>query len=75
VQVEESGAGPGTDNSAACEILFVEFLGDLVKLHLSVGGERMLAKVSGERYPAFKGREGDKIRITWKEEDAQLLRA
>ena len=43
-------AGP---NSAECEILFVEFLGDLVKLHLTVGGDRMLAKVPGERYPAL----------------------
>jgi ABC-type Fe3+/spermidine/putrescine transport system ATPase subunit len=61
-------------NAAECEILFVEFLGDLVKLHLSAGGERMLAKISGDRYPEFRGREGEKIRITWKEEDAQLLR-
>src|SRR5215831_9114277 len=70
---ENSASAPG--NSAECEILFVEFLGDLVKLHLSAGGERMLAKVPGERYPDFRGREGDKIRIIWKEEDAQLLRA
>jgi len=35
----------------------------------------MLAKVPGERYPAFRGREGDRLRTTWKEEDAQLLRA
>ena len=69
------GATAAAPNSAECEILFVEFLGDLVKLHLSVGGERMLAKVSGDRYPAFRGREGERIRITWKEEDAQLLRA
>ncbi|HZO96229.1 MAG TPA: ABC transporter ATP-binding protein [Gaiellaceae bacterium] len=75
VQVVEDGSADGGANSADCEILFVEFLGDLVKLHLAVGGERMLAKVSGERYPAFRGREGDRIRITWKEEDAQLLRA
>jgi putative spermidine/putrescine transport system ATP-binding protein len=74
VEVDD-GAAPAGANSAQCEILFVEFLGDLVKLHLSVGGERMLAKVPGERYPAFRGREGDTIRITWKEEDAQLLRA
>jgi ABC-type Fe3+/spermidine/putrescine transport system ATPase subunit len=74
VEVDETGAVAGP-NSAECEILFVEFLGDLVKLHLAVGGERMLAKVPGERYPAFRGREGEKIRITWKEEDAQLLRA
>ena len=76
VVVAEDGAGAAASaNSAECEILFVEFLGDLVKLHLSVGGERMLAKVSGDRYPAFRGREGERLRITWKEEDAQLLRA
>jgi ABC-type Fe3+/spermidine/putrescine transport system ATPase subunit len=75
VEVNEDSAASAVANSAACEIIFVEFLGDLVKLHLAAGGERMLAKVPGERYPAFRGREGDRIRITWKEEDAQLLRA
>src|SRR4051812_3749644 len=30
----ENGAAPTGLNSAACEIIFVEFLGDLVKLHL-----------------------------------------
>jgi hypothetical protein len=50
-------------NSAEREIVFVGFLGDLVKLNLSVGGERMLAKVPGERYPALRGREDEKIRI------------
>jgi putative spermidine/putrescine transport system ATP-binding protein len=72
VQVDD--ARGGADNSAECEIVFVEFLGDLVKLHLTAGGERMLAKVPGDRYPAFRGKEGEKIRISWKEEDVQLLR-
>jgi putative spermidine/putrescine transport system ATP-binding protein len=72
VELDESGDG-APDNSAECEIVFVEFLGDLVKLHLTAGGERMLAKVPGERYPALRGREGQKIRISWKEEDVQLL--
>src|SRR5216684_5106758 len=67
VDVGEDGKGPLGVNSAECEIVFVEFLGDLVKLHMTAGGERMLAKVAGERYPAFRGREGEKIRITWKE--------
>jgi len=75
VEVDENGSAPTGANSAEGEILFVEFLGDLVKLHLEVGGERMLAKVSGERYPALRGREGERIRIVWKEEDVQLLRA
>ena len=69
------GASATPANSAECEILFVEFLGDLVKLHLAAGGGRMLAKVPGERYPSLRGREGEKIRITWREDDAQLLRA
>ena len=62
-------------NSAECEIVFVEFLGDLVKLHLTAGGERLLAKVPGERYPELRGREGERITISWEEEDVQLLSA
>jgi ABC-type Fe3+/spermidine/putrescine transport system ATPase subunit len=72
--VEVVEGGQPSVNSAECEIVFVEFLGDLVKLHLTTGGERMLAKVPGERYPAFRGREGEKVRISWREEDVQLLR-
>jgi putative spermidine/putrescine transport system ATP-binding protein len=70
---ESGGAAPG--NSAECEIVFVEYLGDLVKLHLAAGGNRMLAKLPGDRYPDLRGREGQSVRITWKTEDVQLLRA
>jgi ABC-type Fe3+/spermidine/putrescine transport system ATPase subunit len=75
VEVGGNGTSPDGLNSAECEIVFVEFLGDLVKLHLLIGGERMLAKVSAEHYPSLRGREGDRIRISWKEEDVQLLDA
>ena len=74
VELDLNGSGADELNSADCEIVFVEFLGDLVKLHLIAEGERMLAKVPGERYPELRGREGERIRIAWKEEDAQLLR-
>jgi ABC-type Fe3+/spermidine/putrescine transport system ATPase subunit len=74
VTVEPNGVADGP-NSAECEIVFVEFLGDLVKLHLVAGSERMLAKVGAEHYPSLRGREGDRIRISWKEEDVQLLDA
>ena len=73
VTVEPDGTTAGGLNSAECEIVFVEFLGDLVKLHLLTGGERMLAKVGAEQYPSLRGREGERIRISWKEEDVQLL--
>jgi hypothetical protein len=75
VQLGADGPGAGALNSADCEIVFVEFLGDLVKLHLTAEGERMLAKVAGEEYARLRGREGEVITITWKEEDVQLLRA
>jgi hypothetical protein len=35
----------------------------------------MLAKVPGDRYPQLRGREGETIRITWREEDVQFLNA
>jgi ABC-type Fe3+/spermidine/putrescine transport system ATPase subunit len=75
VEIDENDSAPATINTAECEVVFVEFLGDLVKLHMLTGGERMLAKVPAERYPSLRGREGERIRITWKEEDAQLLDA
>src|SRR5215471_18514295 len=75
VSVDGNATGAPQDNSADCEIVFVEFLGDLVKLHLTAAGERLLAKIPGERYPEFQGKEGETIRIGWKEEDVQLLQS
>jgi ABC-type Fe3+/spermidine/putrescine transport system ATPase subunit len=75
VTVDANGSDASSLNSAECEIVFVEFLGDLVKLHLLTGGERMLAKVGAQQYPELRGREGERIRISWKEEDVQLLDA
>src|SRR5262245_33467355 len=72
VEVDRNGGPPGL-NSAECEIVFVEFLGDLVKLHLlAPGGERMLAKVPGDQYPALRGREGDRIRVSRDGRDSQV---
>ena len=66
-------ADAGDLNSVECEIVFVEFLGDLVKLHLEAGDERILAKVTGDRYPSLRGREGERIRVSWNESDVQPL--
>ncbi len=71
-----TAASPDGDlNHARPEIIFVEYLGDLVKLHLSLAGERLLAKVAGDRFPQLRGREGSTVAISWKEEDVQLLGA
>jgi ABC-type Fe3+/spermidine/putrescine transport system ATPase subunit len=71
----DDGAAALSPNGATCEIVFVEYLGDLVKLHLSANGNRMLAKLPGDRYPDLRGREGESLRLTWKTEDVQLLRS
>src|SRR5918999_4605878 len=49
VQVGEQGGanGPNGPNQLLGELEVVEYLGDLVKLHLSAGGRRLVAKVSG----------------------------
>jgi ABC-type Fe3+/spermidine/putrescine transport system ATPase subunit len=73
--VHLNGGGIDGLNQTECEIVFVEYLGDLVKLHLAAQGERMLAKVSGDLYPSLRGTEGQVVRVSWKEEDVQLLGA
>jgi ABC-type Fe3+/spermidine/putrescine transport system ATPase subunit len=76
VHVHDDGAGAnGELNTATPEIVFVEYLGDLVKLHLTLGGERLIAKVTGDRFPELRGREGTTIRISWDEADVRLLGA
>jgi ABC-type Fe3+/spermidine/putrescine transport system ATPase subunit len=74
VQVGE-GASQNGPNQLLCEIEVVEYLGDLVKLHLVAGDRRLVAKVAGDRYPEFQGKEGDGVRLSWKEEDVRLLRS
>lgn len=75
VLADDSADANGEVNAADCEIVFVEYLGDLIKLHLSAAGERMVAKVSGDLYGELRGREGSRVRVSWKEEDVQLLAA
>jgi ABC-type Fe3+/spermidine/putrescine transport system ATPase subunit len=75
VQVGEQGASTNGPNQLLGEIEVVEYLGDLVKLHLAAGGRRLVAKVPGDRYPEFQGKEGESVRLSWKEEDVRLLRS
>jgi ABC-type Fe3+/spermidine/putrescine transport system ATPase subunit len=75
VHVGEQETDAGGPNQLVGEIEVVEYLGDLVKLHLSAGGRRLIAKVAGDRYPEFQGQEGSSVRLSWKEEDVRLLRA
>jgi ABC-type Fe3+/spermidine/putrescine transport system ATPase subunit len=72
VRLDDSAVG-GEPNQAVGEIVFVEYLGDLIKLHFDVAGERMLAKVSGDYYTQLRGTEGQPVKVSWSEKDVQLL--
>jgi putative spermidine/putrescine transport system ATP-binding protein len=61
-------------NALDCLISAVEYLGDLIKLHLESDGKPLLAKVAAERYPEFIRAEGARIRASWSAEDVRLLR-
>ncbi len=58
VQVGEQDASANGPNQLVGEIEVIEYLGDLVKLHLAAGGRRLVAKVPGDRFPEFQGKEG-----------------
>jgi ABC-type Fe3+/spermidine/putrescine transport system ATPase subunit len=73
ISPDEERLTPGAPNELECELRFVEYLGDLVKLHLDAFGDQFTAKVPGDRYPELRGREGGRIRLTWQESDVQLL--
>jgi ABC-type Fe3+/spermidine/putrescine transport system ATPase subunit len=74
VQIHEDAQGEPGVNELDCEVEFVEYLGDLVKLHLKAAGDEFLAKAGGARYADLRGREGKSLRISWREDDVRLLR-
>ncbi len=74
VDVGDDAGSSNEVNEMSCKIVFVEYLGDLVKLHLlSESGGNLLAKVSDDRYHALRDKEGSTVRLSWKEEDVRLL--
>src|SRR5919106_166486 len=74
MKVSFDDVSSGEVNALECGISTVEYLGDLVKLHLESEGKQLLAKVGTERYPELMRREGARVRASWRYEDVRLLR-
>ncbi|HXV57764.1 MAG TPA: ABC transporter ATP-binding protein [Gaiellaceae bacterium] len=74
VRVDEEPRSVDGVNQLECQVEFVEYLGDLVKLHLRLDDDVFVAKVPGDEYALLRGREGATVRISWQEADVQLLR-
>jgi putative spermidine/putrescine transport system ATP-binding protein len=75
IHIEEEPQGEQGVNELDCTVEFVEYLGDLVKLHLKADKHDFVAKTAGERYATLRDRERKPLRIKWHEDDVQLLRS
>ncbi len=60
-------------NGTRARLIFAEYLGDSVKLHLEVGGDPFIAKVDEARYAEIRAFEGQDVTVGWDVEDGQLL--
>ena len=75
-RVRDDGARATARSTApGREIVFVEYLGDLVKLHLTRAASGCSRRCPATAIPQLRGREGTPIGISWKERDVQLLGA
>ncbi len=69
-------AGEKTEapNELVCTITAIEYLGDIVKVHMRAGEHSLLAKAPEARYSELVGLTGKSATASWDAEDVQLLR-
>jgi ABC-type Fe3+/spermidine/putrescine transport system ATPase subunit len=64
-------AGP---NEAIATLVFLEYLGDVVKLHCRLANGQMMTAKQAERERSWSGLvEGEPVRLSWGAQDVQLL--
>ncbi len=71
------GAVPGErPNQVLATLIFLEYLGDIVKLHCRLANGRTVVAKRAENVRAWEGLvEGEPVRLEWEPEDVQLLLA
>jgi putative spermidine/putrescine transport system ATP-binding protein len=79
VSAEPAIAGaplPVEPNQVLATLIFLEYLGDIVKLHCRLPNGRMIVAKRAENVRAWEGLvEGEPVRLEWEPEDVQLLLA
>lgn len=64
----------GQPNQLSCTVGSVEYLGDIVKVHMRAGEHTVLAKLPEERYSEMVALTGQPVLASWNSQDVQLLR-
>jgi putative spermidine/putrescine transport system ATP-binding protein len=67
------GSSNGAVNSLAARIQITEYLGDVVKVHMTAGERSLLAKVAESRFVEVSGLHGEPVIASWNAEDVQIL--
>jgi ABC-type Fe3+/spermidine/putrescine transport system ATPase subunit len=79
VSAEPAIAGaplPVEPNQVLATLIFLEYLGDIVKLHCRLPNGRTIVAKRAENVRAWEGLvEGEPVRLEWESEDVQLLLA
>jgi spermidine/putrescine transport system ATP-binding protein len=71
---QETSSSTERPNQVAATLLFLEYLGDIVKLHCRLANGQMMLAKGAENAPAWHGlAEGDPVRLRWEADDVQLL--
>ena len=67
---------PAEPNQVLATLIFLEYLGDIVKLHCRLANGRAIVAKRAENVRAWEGLvEGEPVRLEWEPEDVQLLLA
>ena len=65
--------GKGRPNELACIVSAIEYLGDIIKVHVRAGEHELLVKLPEERYPELVVLTGKPVTASWDAEDVQPL--
>jgi ABC-type Fe3+/spermidine/putrescine transport system ATPase subunit len=60
-------------NALTCTLSTIEYLGDVIKIHMRAGDHSLLAKAPEQRYPELVELTGKSVTASWDAGDVQLL--
>ncbi len=60
-------------NELTCTVAAIEYLGDIIKVHMRAGEHSLLAKLPEQRFPEVAGLVGKPVAVSWDATDVQLL--
>jgi putative spermidine/putrescine transport system ATP-binding protein len=63
----------GQPNELVCTVSAIEYLGDIIKVHVRAGEHSLLVKLPEERYPELAALTGKPVTASWDAEDVQPL--